>query len=158
MKNRAQEEMVGFGLIVIVVSVVLLVFLVLFISKPSEDFVESYEVSSFISSTLKYTTSCENQFEKLSVQNLIVLCTEEGRCEDRRNACDVLDEVLKVILQSGWKVGEERPLKGYVMSVRLENQEIFLGKAGNVTANYLGAVQDVNRGGNLIEVSLKVYS
>jgi len=60
-KNKhSQEEMVGFAIIIIVVAVILLVFLSIYLLKPSKTNLENYEIKSFINSFLEYTTSCEN--------------------------------------------------------------------------------------------------
>jgi len=56
--KKAQEEMVGFALIIIVVAVILLVFLSIGLRKDGREDVESYEVASFIQSLLQYHTSC----------------------------------------------------------------------------------------------------
>src|SRR3989338_7985995 len=56
--KRSQEEMVGFALIIILVSIILLVFLAFSLSKSKTESTESYEVNSFLQSTLQYTTAC----------------------------------------------------------------------------------------------------
>ncbi|MBI2057207.1 hypothetical protein HYT91_03060 [Candidatus Pacearchaeota archaeon] len=59
-KNKiGQEEMVGFALIIILVSVILLVFLAFSLNKPKTEATESYEVNSFLQSSLQYTSSCQ---------------------------------------------------------------------------------------------------
>jgi hypothetical protein len=64
MKNKkAQNEIVGFAIILVVVSVALIMFLVISAKKPSDDFIENYEVEAFIQSFLEYTTTCADGYE-----------------------------------------------------------------------------------------------
>ena len=65
--KRAQEEMVGFALIVIIVSVILVIFLGFSLRDQGKENVESYEVESFIQSFLQYTSECRDNFNFLSV-------------------------------------------------------------------------------------------
>ena len=58
MKKVGQDEMVGFGLIIILVAIIFIVFISIYIRKPTEK-VNDYEANSFIQSVLQYTTNCE---------------------------------------------------------------------------------------------------
>ena len=74
MKNknkRAQEEMVGFALILILVAVIFLVFLVFYIKKPLSESIEDPEITSFIQAIMQYTTKCEYNSENITLRNLI---------------------------------------------------------------------------------------
>src|SRR3989338_8353081 len=99
LKKHAQEEMVGFALIIIVVAVILLVFIGFSIRKPQKENVESYEVANFIQSFLDYTTKCKDSanLEYLSIQKLIFYCNNKETCLDGKDACEVLDSTLRGI-------------------------------------------------------------
>ena len=97
-KKRAQEEMVGFALIIILVAVIFLVFLGFSLRNQEKKNVESYEVESFLQSLLQYTTKCENNVERLSVRKLISSCYAKEKCLDEKNSCDVLKSDLTRIL------------------------------------------------------------
>ena len=156
MKNKkAQEEMIGFGLIIVVVAVILLIFLGFALRKPPVK-VESYEVESFIQASLQYTTDCRNNLEYRSIQDLIFDCYNKEKCLDERESCDVLKSNLKKIAEESWKI-KDRPIKGYELKITSKNQELLSIKQGNFTGNYKGGVQDFSRAGNLIEVSFTSY-
>lgn len=159
MKRKGQEEMVGFALILILVAIILLVFIGFSIRSPEKESVESYEVESFLQSMLQYTTSCENNIEKLPVQRLISFCNSKEKCLDERNSCEVLKSDLEEMLSNSWVVGEERPVKGYELTiVTSENNGSILDiRAGNVTTNSKGSSQDFFRSQTLYEVQFKAY-
>src|SRR3989338_10745103 len=103
MKNKfGQEEMVGFALILILVAIIILVFIGFSIRSPEKESVESYEVESFLQSMLQYTTSCENNIEKLPVQKLVFSCNAKEKCLDGRDSCEVLQTELESILKESW--------------------------------------------------------
>lgn|SRR3989338_3788877 len=160
--TKAQEEMVGFALIIIIVAVILLFLLSFSLKRPEKENVESYEVDSFIQATLQYTAECGTPGGKVfSVQELIFLCDDEKPCFeaaperslDEIKSCDVLNETLSKILKESWKTGEEKSIKGYELKIASNSREILFIKEGNITGNYKGALQDLP-GAN---VSLNVY-
>lgn len=144
LKNKtAQEEMIGFALIIIIVAVILLVFLGFFLKNSQKEDIESYEVDSFIQAFLQYTTDCRdyNELEYLSIQKLIFDCANEKKCLDDRRACEVLNSTLTEIVEESWKVGEDRPIQGYELKIASNEEEILLLKKGNITKNYKGSAQ-----------------
>ena len=152
--KRSQEEMVGFGLIIIIVAVILLVFLGFALRKPQKEIVEDYEVSSFIQAFLQYTTDCRDNLEYFSVQKLILACERGKKCLDERDTCEVLDSTLKEIVEESWDVGEDRPVKGYALKIMLEEEEILFLEEGNITNNYRGSEEYLPQ----IDIYFTVYS
>ena len=60
-RNRsAQEEMVGFVVIVVIVSIALLILLGFLLRGSGKSAVESFEIENFIQSVMQYTTDCED--------------------------------------------------------------------------------------------------
>ncbi len=160
--KSGQEEMVGFALIIILVSVILLVFLGIFLSRGSgSESVESYEVESFVQASLQYTTDCKDNFGYLSVRELIFDCDDEETCLDERDTCEVLNSTLREIIEESWDVGQESPVKGYNLEIiynEVYNEEnSFILNKGNVTSNSKGSVQEFSRGGDSVELNLVVY-
>jgi len=154
LKKQGQEEMVGFALIIIIVSIIILVFIGLTLTRPQAEEVESYEVQSFLQALLQHTTDCEDNLEHLSVQKLIFRCKSGGRCLDERDVCEVLNNTLKEKIEDFWRIGEG----GYELIIT-SGQDIMLKiSGGNITSNYKGAVQPFSRGGETMEVSFKAYS
>jgi len=157
--KRAQEEMVGFALIIMVVAVIFLVFLGISLRTPEKEGVESYEVESFIQAFLQYDTDCVETYETnyLSIRKLIFSCVSEESCLDERNSCDVLESVLEEIAEESWQVEGDRPVKGYELKILLNGEEISSFQEGNMTNNYKGAVQDFFKSGNSIEIFFTAY-
>jgi hypothetical protein len=156
--HKAQEEMVGFIVIVVIVSVILLILLGFMLNKSGKETVESYEVESFIQSALQYTSSCETYGEFLSVQNLIVSCESGNSCLDGKASCDVLNDTLNNLIRESWNVNNQSAVRGYKLGIMEGSKGIFLIQYGNETKNYQGGFQDFTKGGGSYEVSFSVYS
>ena len=162
-KKKGQEEMVGFGLILIIVAIVFIVFISVYIRKPSES-VTDYESNSFVQSILQYTTICqEENLQNLSVQELISKCQEGvNNCYSVNyriiKQCDILIKTVKNITQDSWNVGPKNPVKGYSFIINASAAENVPEKQllnitnGVVTNNYKGAEQDFGdpSGGHVI--------
>lgn len=155
--KKAQEEFVGFALIIIIVAVILLVFLSFSIKQPREN-LQSYEVESFLQTALQYTTDCKNNYEFLPVQKLIVACIQEETCIDGRKTCDALNETLIGIVGEGWGVGKEYPTKAYELGINTEEQKLLNLRDGNITRNYKSASQNFSKSGNSIQIYFRAYS
>ena len=153
--RRAQEEMVGFALIIIIVAVIILVFVVLTLTKPRAEEIESYEVESFLQALLQHTTDCEDNLEHLSVQKLVFRCNTGGRCLDERDSCVVLNETLSDMIDKAWRVKQG---EGYLLEI-ISGEEIILSLSkGNITSSYKVADQLFSRAGESMQISFKAYS
>ena len=145
LKNRkAQEEMVGFALIMVIVGVILLIFLAFSMNRPQVEGVESYEVQSFMQAFLQHHTTCEDNLEYLTMQKLLSRCKTGGNnCLDGRTLCGALREESQKVLEQSWNVGGDRPEKGFNLLILNEetNTEIIRVNKGNVTNNYKGTTQ-----------------
>ena len=109
--KKSQEEMVGFVLIVVLVTIIALVFLAINLRKTPEK-LESLELSSFLQSAMKYSTDCYSSAElRENVKDLIKSCYDNDACIDGRMTCDVLNETLYDIIKEGFKPGEKNPVK-----------------------------------------------
>ena len=157
MKRGGQEEIVGFALIIIIVSVILLVFLSFSLRNSQKMEIQSYEVEGFIQAFLQHTSDCEDAFGPLSVQKLIFSCDNKEICLDDRSTCEVINFTLKEICENSWKVGENTPIKGYELRIISAETEILLLEEGNVTQNYKGGSQLFAKRGKDYDVSFKVY-
>ena len=160
LNTRAQAEMVGFALIIIVVSVVLLIMLGLALTNSTDrEELESYEIDSFIQSFLYYKTDCEDNFGKISIQELILDCDRDESCLDGRNSCQVLENKLEEIVAKSWNYGENRPEKGYALNITKGPEKILGISDGIKTENYKGSVQYLGTGDDQsIAVKFKIYS
>lgn len=153
--KRAQEEIVGFAVIVIIVSIIIIFFLVFSLSEKTET--ESYEAESFLQSSLYYTSSCADNEEYLPVQDLVFSCYTKERCDNEEEACDVLNETLKGILEESWQTGEDFPVKGYKLEIFSEEETIISLEEGNVTGSYKGAQQILPESRTSIKILFNLY-
>lgn len=154
--KRAQEEMVGFGFIMIIVFVIILIFLGFALRKPAISGVESYEVKSFLGAYLGASTSCEDNFGPISLKDVIYRCENGQSCIDGSNPCDVLEDSSSNILKASWPI-VDRPQKGYILNITADNKEVFSIEEGNQTANYKAGSNRFSRSGTELIISFKVY-
>ena len=126
-KKKAQEEIMGFALIMIIVAVILLILLGFSLRNTQKHTIESYEIRNFIQASLQYTSDCRdnNDLEYLSIQDLISDCDKRFNCLDERDTCKVLNSTLTGILKESWKVEGDRPVKGYELNITLDGTEII---------------------------------
>ena len=100
--KKAQEEIVGFVLIILVVSVILLVFLGIFLRKDTGK-TGNVEVSQFLDSMSETTTECSlnGGYSYIKYSELVVSCNEGKICSSGK-ACDILKNVTKNLIESSW--------------------------------------------------------
>lgn len=152
---KGQEEMVGFALIMIIVSVILLIFLGFALSNKSSNVEEKdFQITSFLESSLQYTTECNDNYEYLQVRDLIRLCKNQQVCANGKDPCKILNSTMGSLLTEAWKPGASNPIKGYYMNITsADGDSIKTFNAGNIT-NTNRADASEFRG---FRVYLKVY-
>ena len=160
-KSRGQEEMVGFALIIIIVSVIILILLGFSLNKNGQN-IKSYEAQSFIESALQYTTTCQNNFGNVQVIDLITMCMQgppgQGQtCNDGESSCTVLNSTLSGILSTSWPVAQGSVVKGYYLDINTTSGDIVNIKVGNTTGSSQGTIQDFSPGGSQIQVMFTTY-
>ena len=160
--KKAQEEMVGFAMIIIIVAIILLILLGISLNKPKTSAVESYEVESFIQALLQHTTECSMNFgvSYNDIGDLIPECDFEQFCGEEPNevpACLILNTTLKDILEEAWKTGEDRPVKGYALNITTDGDKMLSINKGNVTSNYKAGIQVIPKRGTAYSVEFRVY-
>lgn len=161
--KRAQEEMVGFALIIIIVSIIIIAFIGFFLSKSSSQSIQSYEAQSFIQSALQTSTQCQNYYGYISVQNLIVMCSSGSQCSslnssNSEDSCAVLNSTLNGILGQSWPVGQGSSIKGYNLNISANNGFNLDLNKGNFTSKSEGSYQDLSESGVSIKIEFTAYS
>jgi len=153
--KKAQEEMVGFAIILVIVAVIILIVLGFMANNPSESKeLESYEVDSFLDSVLGYTTDCKNTYGiPMDIKNLIQFCKENKECSNNLNSCNVLETTLEDIMKTSWKTGKNRPIKGYTLNITAGQESIYSKTNGNITYNSKTGFQDVSSA----QIKLNIY-
>jgi len=154
--KRSQEEVIGFVLIILFVSIIALVFLGLNLRKGGIK-QESVEIENFLSSLMRHTSSCQpSRGSFYDIKDLGKACYESEKCLDGRTACEVLGEEVEKIMEKVWPVGENYPNKKYKLELYYkedEKKEMIKkweqgeGRCGN----QIGAVYNIYKSpGNLV--------
>ena len=144
-KKRGQEEIVGFVLIMVIVAVVFLIFLGITLRKGGVSKRESSEVYQFLESSMEYTSDCAIRFvpDYSTMGELFEECYGGMRCIDERDACEVLEQEMRSLLDSSWNVGPDGLVKGYEFISSYENEEtseqILSIQTGNCNNTIKGA-------------------
>ncbi len=99
MKRKGQEEMVGFALIIVIVAIIILFFLSFALKSSGKDASESFEIDSFLHSSLQYTTICEERGKNATIRALISSCIGEEECSNGEDSCKILEENLGDMLE-----------------------------------------------------------
>ena len=147
MKKKSQQEIIGFVLIIIIVSIIGIIFLGLSIGRGEKSKQTSIEVSNLLESSMYYTTDCAVSFipQYKDGQDLVKACWNNERCLDEndeatRDACEVLNETLKQIINKGLDVCDDENIcvnNAYKLNIyyssldlQLPNEEVLSFQEG----------------------------
>lgn len=157
MNKRAQHEIVGFILIVVIVVVIGLFLLVFYLrQEPVEQ--KSLDIQNFLQASMDYTTDCAISFEPQyeTLQDLIKSSYRNQKCLNDKMAIDVLNETLTQILEQSWQASPERPVNSYSLIIYYDEpsesesageglkDEILSIQKGNCTGAKTGAQEFVS--------------
>jgi hypothetical protein len=149
--RKAQEEMVGFVLIVVIVSIILLVFLGIFVRNRSPTVSnDAGDLSQFLDSIMEYTSKCMvNEPNYAKVGELVSYCNSKDLCSNGNSTCSVLNETLQGILNASLgmlNIGPGRPYSGYVLNITYNenvsswiSRELLIESYGNCSSSYRGS-------------------
>lgn len=161
MNKKGQEEITGFVLIIIIVSVIFLVLIGIFIRQEVKE-QQSTDVYQFLDSAMALTTSCALSYEPnyLTLGGLIEKCYSGGQCLSGEDTCDALNSTLKSVLEESWQVGEENPIRGYEFRAVWQDGEtselILEAKEGDCSGRMTGAENLADSFSGTIVSSLKI--
>jgi hypothetical protein len=116
--KKSQSEIVGFVLIVVIVSVLGLIFLSLSISKNNKK-ATSAEFSDFLQASMYYTTDCAVGFipQYKNLQELTKACYTNEICLNKNNSCDVLSSTYTKLIKQSFNINPDRPNKAYRLNI-----------------------------------------
>ena len=149
MKNtkKAQSEMVGFALIVIIIAVIIIIFLAIQMNKTKDDSQNSYELEGFVFSSLEYTTNCSSRMEYLPLRRVIYRCIDNQICENGVEPCLEMNKTWENLLSSSWKVTNNSSIKGYQFNITLGGEQFYEFHDGNLSSvNNLYSVHSFDSG------------
>ena len=160
LKNKGQQEMVGFILIVVLVMIGMMVFLVISF-RTSPDEIDSLEVSNMLSAIMTHTTECAipavPYYE--TFEDLFKSCYENDDCSGiGQSACDYLNETLIEVLED--LVASEATVSAYQFDFSVADdggQEGLLKIVeGDCVGSVLGAQRKISAGSEDLIVRLKL--
>jgi len=112
--KKAQQEILGFVIIIMIVVVIGVIFLGISLQKQSMAGVssEDAEIANYLSSSMGYTSDCMiREPFYASLKELIESCSNGELCSDKRRACDVLNKTYAEMTAKLWPAAEDRPIK-----------------------------------------------
>lgn len=152
--KKAQEEMVGFVMIIVLVSVIALVFLAISLRKPSVT-QGSGEIENFLRASLLYTTSCKIKGGLYDFKELISACEKREKCLDEEDACKILNETAFKLVEASFKIDSK--YKAYIFKISIRNETIYELKNGNYTGNRIASEVPIYTAGDNLYVRLEVF-
>ncbi|MEK6910312.1 MAG: hypothetical protein AABW82_00905 [Nanoarchaeota archaeon] len=126
--KKGQEEIVGFALVIIIVAVVGLLLLGLAIRSGDKGAKsDNYEIRQFLDSSMHVSSDCSlrSNIDYASVSDLVRECYRNQAREclsSGEKVCLALNRSLQGIINSGLKIGPERPNKGFMMNISFEQK------------------------------------
>ena len=124
MKTRkAQNEIIGFAIIIVIVAVIGLVFLALSLGRGEVIKKTSVETSDFLQSSMHYTTNCTIDYipNYKNIQDLIKSCYRNQKCLNDKMACEVLQEEYDEIISYSFQVSDDAENKAYKLNIYYED-------------------------------------
>ena len=140
--KNAQEEIMGFVLIIVVITVIGLAFLSFL--RPVNEVKKTAEVSDLLYTVLGYTSSSGE-----SIEALVKRCNSGFE-----ESCVSLDSELSSALEASSKYISGT--KGYSMNIT-DSRQLFYEEQGNITKTVVGDATFVRAGGEDIAIILRFY-
>jgi hypothetical protein len=169
--DKAQQEIAGFAVIVVIIVIIGLIFLSITLRKGNDSFNKDEKISKLLSSSMYYTTDCAEGYvpEYRNLQQLIKSCYSKDECLDGRDSCLVLNDTLKNIIGKSLNIDPNLSNKAYSINIEYkltsstspttELLELKEGKFQNCSS-IVGYTQEVQEkdliGTVIIETTLKV--
>lgn len=155
--NKAQQEIVGFVLIVVLVMIGLMVFLVISV-RDSDEVGEGVEVSNMLDVLMRTTSECAIVYEPDydSFEDLFKSCFKERTCSNLGvSACEYLDESLGEVFSS--MVLTDATIEGWSVDFfERDGGGILRWGEGNCTSGISGAQRSIVSGGSSLIVRVRI--
>ena len=126
-KKKAQNEIVGFAVIIVIVTIIGLIFLSLSIGKGGKVEKTSAEISDFLQASFYYTTNCTTSYIPAyeSIQDLIKACYRNEKCINTdKMTCNVLKEDFSKIIKDSFQVSDIAKNKAYKLNIYYKDSEL----------------------------------
>ena len=157
--KKAQEEVFGFVIIVLIVMIIGLVFFAFSLRRPSEIIEpKQAELDDLLQAMLSYTTNCEISNSNQSIRELIRECNNNpSRVCNNQQVCEYLETELTNMLEEF--LGQNMA-NSYVhaYTLNITTQEPINIANGELKGNFFGSSISIpNLGGQDITIKLRFY-
>ena len=142
--KKAQEEIIGFMVIVVMVIVIGLLFM-LFLKPKASAAQESQQVSNLLISISHVTSTCDKE-----IRDVVIMCSKGENCKDE-NACDYLNKELSSLIDKALTKGGLGNVISY--SLIINGTSININQ-GNKTSTMSGAIAPITSD---LKMDLKFY-
>ena len=151
----AQEEIMGFVVIMILVAVILMIFLWLHLNKNPDEGIEDAQIKNFVLILAEINTECgKTGYPNLPINDVIKLCADEKDCENGDDSCEYLEKTIENIMDVTWPVEEDSIYKSYSISINESGKEIVNLNKGIPTNSYKGYTGLI---GIKSDIELRIY-
>jgi hypothetical protein len=165
MRKKAQHEIMGFVLIVIIVMIIGLVVFSFFAGRTGSKSQTSAELSHLLNAVTIYTSDCAVGYipDYRDGQKLIKACYNNDICLDGRNSCDALNSTIKETVSKSLRVSEDSPTKAYKIRIYYKDsfsnvdEELINFQEGVFTncSNKLGSIHSIPESPGIINIELE---
>ena len=140
--KKAQEEVMGFVIIVLIVMIIGLVFFAFALRRTTETVEEQdAELDDLLQAMSYYTTDCKINSQYLNIKELVRKCyvSETARCENSENVCISLNNTIEDMLQEflGQNLANQQ-IHSYSLNISNSKQITYI-EQGNLEGNYIGS-------------------
>ena len=161
--KKAQHEILGFILIVVIVVIIGLFLLVFYLRQDSARY-ESLNVQNFLRTSMQVTSPCIVSIEPLQIQDLTKRCRQGSICKNGLSACQVLREEFRKIIEESWLIDPERPENAYFLNIfymEEEDEEPYMEEIltlqdGNCSGTRIGSEYFLHESPGKIIVTMEI--
>lgn len=113
--RKAQQEMIGFVVIVVLVSIIGMVFVFLLISRADNKENGNPEAASLLESLMHYTTECAINYipQYKDGEGLINSCYNNELCLNQKEACVVANQTFTYLLKTSLDINPSNKNKAF---------------------------------------------
>ena len=159
-QKKAQQEIVGFVLIVVLVVIGLMVFLIISL-RDSPEASESLAVENMLDAVMKHTTECAVVYEPDydDFEALFKSCHQSDPCANLdKSACEYLNESLRSVV--GAIMASEASVSAYEVEFFVKDEAGGLLRIfeGNCTGSVSAAQRSVVSGSESLIIRMKTCS
>ncbi|MGB9708036.1 MAG: hypothetical protein ACPLXC_01780 [Candidatus Pacearchaeota archaeon] len=160
--KKAQEEVMGFVIIILLVIIIGLVFFAFSLRQGTVVEPEKAELDDFINSMLVYTSNCEISAKNQTIRELARQCNNNPnkKCGNNQEVCDLLNNTLKDMFEKLQGAGTQIAnsyIHGYEFNITGSHQITYIAE-GTQEGDYFTSTTFIPTGqAQDITVKLKFY-